>query len=279
MATPETALSHNVAVGRALERPQSVPHIDWPLLAGIALAVAAIAFGIRCSGVPSQYFFQPTGLMIVLGGTLGVILVTTPRKALFYSVRRLIDVISADETGAEVLIEEIVHYARVARRGGLLSIEPLVPRMKNSFLKDALRMAMDLNNREELQSVLDMRLRMEEQQGERDARTFEIAGGYAPTIGIIGTVVGLIEVLRQFSNVQSVGSGIGTAFVSTIYGLALANLVLLPAAHRIRARAAETLEMQELMFEGVLAIAESLHPSLIRMRLNAFLRRKANDAA
>lgn len=275
MATPEAALSHAI-----LAPSQRTRHVDWPLLAGVAVAVTAILIGVRCSGVPSQYFFQPTGLMIVLGGTLGVILVTTPRKALFHSVRRLIDVTRTDEADARALIEEIVHYARLARRGGVLSLEPLLPRMKNGFLKEALMVAIDLNNREELETVLEARLRMEERQGERDARTFEIAGGYAPTIGIIGTVVGLIEVLRQFSNLQSVGSGIGTAFVSTIYGLALANLVLLPAGHRIRARVAETFETQELMVEGVLAIAGSVHPSLIRMRLNAFARgKKADDAA
>jgi chemotaxis protein MotA len=102
----------------------------------------------------------------------------------------------------------------------------------------------------------------------------EVAGGFAPTIGIIGTVVGLIEVLRHFANLQSVGFGIGTAFVSTIYGLALANLLLLPAAHRIRSRVAESFEIQELIIEGVLSLADNVHPALIRMRLSAYMRQK-----
>jgi chemotaxis protein MotA len=101
-----------------------------------------------------------------------------------------------------------------------------------------------------------------------------VAGGFAPTLGILGTVVGLIDVLRQFSNMQSVGLGIGTAFVSTLYGLGLANLVLLPAAHRIRAKVAETFELQELIIEGVLCGVDRVHPSLIRHRLNAFLRKQ-----
>jgi chemotaxis protein MotA len=115
---------------------------------------------------------------------------------------------------------------------------------------------------------------MRERQGETDAKTLEVAGGFAPTIGIIGTVVGLIQVLRHFANLESVGFGIGTAFVSTIYGLAMANLLLLPAAHRIRARVAENFEIQELIIEGVLSLADNVHPALIRLRLNAYTRQK-----
>ena len=123
-------------------------------------------------------------------------------------------------------------------------------------------------------TVLETELRMRERQGETDAKTLEVAGGFAPTIGIIGTVVGLIEVMRHFSNLQSVGFGIGTAFVSTIYGLALAKLLLLPAAHRIRARVAENFEIQEMIIEGVLSLTDHVHPALIRLRLSAYMRQR-----
>ncbi len=115
----------------------------------------------------------------------------------------------------------------MARRGSLLSLEPLVPQASASIFGQALQLALDVGSRTELQTVLETVLRLRERQGETDAKTLEVAGGFAPTIGIIGTVVGLIQVLRQFANLQSVGFGIGTAFVSTIYGLALANLLLL----------------------------------------------------
>jgi chemotaxis protein MotA len=133
---------------------------------------------------------------------------------------------------------------------------------------------LDIGSREELRAVLETELRMRERQGETDAKTLDVAGGFAPTIGIIGTVVGLIQVMRHFGNLESVGFGIGTAFVSTIYGLALANLLLLPAAHRIRARAAQNFEIQELIIEGVLALADDVHPALIRMRLSAYIRQR-----
>ena len=247
---------------------------DLCLLIGIVIAVGAIVTGICCTGVGLNYFFQPAGLAIVLGGTLGVILVATPGRSIIHSARRVKELIAAPQVNREALIEEIVDYARTARRGGILAVEPLIANATHSFLSSALQLAADVTNRAEVQAVLENELRLAERQGESDAKALEVAGGFAPTIGIIGTVIGLIDVLRQFSNVQSIGFGIGTAFVSTIYGLALANLLLLPAAHRIRARVAENFEIQELILEGVLAIVDTVHPSLIRMRLNCFLRRK-----
>lgn len=266
MATTQTALA-------ALPQTRPAPkHFDLGLLAGIAIAVASTVAGILSTGVSFKYFLQPTGVMIVLGGTLGVLLVTTPRHSILHSLRRVVQLATVPEANREDMIDEIIYYARAARRGGLLSLEPLIAKTANDDLRKALQLAVDVRNRIELQTVLDTALRMAERQGEADAKTLEVAGGFAPTIGIIGTVVGLIDVLRQFSNVQSVGYGIGTAFVSTIYGLALANLLLLPVAHRIRAQAAENFERQELIMEGVLAIVDSVHPALIQMRLKCFLR-------
>jgi chemotaxis protein MotA len=138
-------------------------------------------------------------------------------------------------------------------------------------------MSMDVKERSELESALENHLRLKERQGEADAKILEVAGGFAPTIGVLGTVVGLINVLRQFSTPSAVASGVGTAFVSTIYGLALANLVMLPAAHRIRARVAEAFETQELVMEGVLCLYDKIHPSLVRQRLRCFLRETAAE--
>jgi len=241
--------------------------------------VGAVIAGIYATHVGVAYFLQPTGAVIVVGGTLGVILLTTPRHSLIHSARRIADLFAADEVDREALVEEVIVLSRIARRGGMIALEPAIKKMANVFLRDALQLAVDGQNREELQAVLETQLRMNERHGESDAKALEVAGGFAPTIGIIGTVVGLIEVLRQFSNLQAVGSGIGTAFVSTIYGLALANLLLLPVAHRIRARVAEQFDTQELIIEGVLSIIENLHPSLIRVRLNSFVRKPKSDGA
>ena len=272
MATSQAALSEAVPAPASQDRVRPSRRIDIVFVLGLAIAFGAIVAGVHSAGISLSYFFQPTGALIVVGGTLGVMLITTPRTSLRHSFGRVLDLIASEEVNRETLIEEIIFYARVARRGGLLSVEPLVQQAAHPFLEQALQLALDIGNRAELQIVLETELRMRERQGETDAKTLEVAGGFAPTIGIIGTVIGLIEVLRQFSNSQSIGLGIGTAFVSTLYGLALANLLLLPAAHRIRARVAENFDIQELIMEGTLSIVDTVHPALIRMRLNAFLR-------
>lgn len=276
MATSEVALAQQLHGSKSIGRRSRPLHIDIFLLVGIGIALGAAILGLRSTGVSFTYFLQPTGAVMVLGGTFGVMLITTPRHALIHSLRRVVALTSASETDRGALIDEIVEYARHARRGGILSLELLLPKIGNPLLRNALELAVDVSNRAELRSVLETELHMAERQGEADAKTLEVAGGFAPTLGIIGTVVGLIEVLRQFSNLSSVGYGIGTAFVSTIYGLALANLFLLPLAHRIRARVAENFEIQELILEGVLAIADTVHPSVIRMRLVSFLRKPAS---
>ena len=170
------------------------------------------------------------------------------------------------------MIEEIVEYARVARRGGMLTLEPMVPKIKNEHLRNGLLMALDVRDLSELQVVLDTELKLAERHGQADASSLEVAAGYAPTIGILGTVVGLIEVLKHFSDLKMIGPGIGAAFVSTIYGLAAANFLLLPLAHRIHARVAEDCETRELIGEGVLCIYTIMHPSLVRQRLAPYLR-------
>jgi chemotaxis protein MotA len=245
---------------------------DGGMLLGIAIAAAALIAGIAVTGVSARYFFQPTGLLIVVGGTLGVMLITTPLPALLQTLRRTLNLFSPPPSAnPEELIEEIVTYAKVVRIEGLLALEPGISRVSDSFLREALLLAMDAKGRGELQSALENKMRCCERQSEAAARILEVAGGFTPTIGVLGTVVGLIDILRQFSNLAAIASGVGVAFTSTIYGLALANLALLPAAHRIRARAAETLELQELMTEGALSVFDAIHPRLVRQRLSSFV--------
>jgi chemotaxis protein MotA len=261
--------------------PSPRRRLDVWMLAGIAIAVIAMVAGIAATGVNLIYFFQPTGVLIVLGGTLGVTFITAPRAALGHSVRRVAELFSTVSVNREDLIEELVSYTRLVRTKGLYALEPLVARAGNAFLAESILLAMDVTEREELQSALESKLRLKERQGEADAKILEVAGGFAPTIGVLGTVVGLIHVLRQFSTPSAVAYGVGTAFVSTIYGLALANIVLLPAAHRIRARVAEEFETQEMIMDGVLCLFDKIHPSLVRQRLRCFLRqsRVEDDAA
>jgi chemotaxis protein MotA len=228
--------------------------------------------GIASAGIRIGSFFQPTGMLIVLGGTLGVTLITTSRIALFRAVRGAIGLLWRRAENREAVLEDILALSRTSRTKGLFGVEPLIRTVTQPFLREALQFAVDARNRGDLQTTLETKLRQLERQTEADARAFEVAGGFAPTIGVIGTVVGLMDVLRQFSNISSVAAGTGTAFVSTIYGLGLANLILLPSAQRLRADAAEQYETNEMIVEGMLCLFDGLHPALVRDRLSCFLR-------
>ncbi|MGD1093909.1 MAG: MotA/TolQ/ExbB proton channel family protein [Bryobacteraceae bacterium] len=274
MSTPAIALTE---APKSNPVKPSVRRLDWSMLIGIAIVLVAVIAGIMSTGVRLNYFFQPTGALIVLGGTFGVTFVTTPRRALVHSLRRVFGLTRTINVRREVLIEEILRYVKAARSSGLLSIESSIDQASDPFLKECLMLTIDVRERSELQAVLDIKIRLRERQGEADAKALEVAGGFAPTIGVIGTVVGLIDVLRQFSDLNAVAYGIGTAFVSTVYGLALANFVLLPAGHRIRAHVAERFEIHELIAEGSLCLFDRIHPALVRERLNAFLRESKSE--
>lgn len=272
MSSPSTARPKLTIL--SIESSRRRAQVDGWILAGIAIAAIAAIAGIASTGVNLRYFFQPTAAWIVLGGTLGVTLVTTPRVCLQHAAGRVLGLVRQPAMNRESLIDEIISYVKTARLHGLVAVESKLPQASNSFLQEVLALAIDMKSREEFQATLETKLRMRERQGDADAKVLEVAAGFAPAIGVIGTVVGLIDVLRQFSNMGSVAVGIGTAFVSTIYGLALANLVLLPAAHRIRANVAEAFEIEEMIVEGGLALLDNAHPSLVRQRLNCFLRQE-----
>jgi chemotaxis protein MotA len=257
---------------RAQAAPKFGRRIDAGIFGGIVIAFLAIAAGIRITHMQLDYFVQPSSLLIVFGGTAGVMFITTPLRALLSSARRVADLVWERPVDRAGLVEEIVSLVRTARSQGLLGIEPMIATASHPLLKESLRLALDVERRE-LQAAVETKLRLNERRGESDAKALEVAGGFAPTIGVIGTVIGLVNVLRQFSDIPSVAMGVGTAFASTLYGLGLANLFLLPLAHRIRASVAERFETEELILEGTLCILDGVHPSLVPDRLNAFLQK------
>jgi chemotaxis protein MotA len=279
MSAPQSAVA---ALDRAAEKlidqsgqarelsPKTRKHADAWMLAGIAITFAALAAGIAVAKIPIAYFFQPSGVLIVIGGTLGATIVTTPRRALQDAARRVLGLWWEHGEGRAELVEEIMSYVRLTRVKGLLAVEPKIRESRHEFLRECLTLALDVQ-KNELRPAMESRMRLRERRGDADARTLEIAGGFAPTIGVLGTVVGLIDVLRRFSDLNAVASGVGTAFASTLYGIGLANLLLLPLAHRIRAAVAAGLEKEELVLEGVGCILDGVHPKLAAERLKAFL--------
>ncbi|HEV2201505.1 MAG TPA: MotA/TolQ/ExbB proton channel family protein [Bryobacteraceae bacterium] len=278
--SPAESVAEARRTTKAVERsgvPAVRPNVDAGLIVGMAVALGAMIAGVASTGIGLGYFFQPTGALIVIGGTFGVTLISTPRMALVRAVRRVAGLLRpAAPASPQSLVEGILAYSRIARNGGMLKMEPAIAQARHPFLRQVLALGLDVRNREELRAALDVMLRARERQGESDAKALETAGGFAPTIGVLGTVVGLIDALRHFSDLSSVATGVGTAFVSTMYGLALANLLLLPAAHRIRSGSEDDAQADELIAEGGLGIYDSVHPTLLRERLNGFLRNSAS---
>jgi len=278
MASPSLAVEPSRRTAIPPDSGSRAHPLDLWMLAGVAIAMAATIAGIAFTHAKLAYFFQPTGALIVLGGTLGVTLMTAPRLSLLRSARRVVSLFRPQTVDREALAEEMIAYARTARKEGILSIEPLMEAASHPFLREMMALAVDAKNRAEFQASIEAKVRLRERQGEADAKALEIAGGFAPTIGVLGTVVGLIDVLQRFSEPATIAVGIGTAFVSTIYGLGLANLVLLPAACRIRVSVAEEFELEEMMLEGGLALFDGPHPALLRERLSGYVRPYVREA-
>jgi chemotaxis protein MotA len=170
----------------------------------------------------------------------------------------------------ETLVEEIIGYAAKARKNGLVSLEQESINIQDPFLKKALNLAVDGTDLQEIRKMLELEISLEESHAESEAKVFEYAGGYAPTVGIIGAVMGLIQVMKNLANIDEVGHGIAVSFVATVYGGGVANLFFLPAANKIKARAHAEVQRKELILEGVSGIVEGLNPKLIRAKLESY---------
>ncbi|HWR50586.1 MAG TPA: flagellar motor protein [Bryobacteraceae bacterium] len=252
---------------------------DIATFAGLALAFGGIIAGLLLEGGKLGQILQPTAAMIVFGGTFGAVMVTMPLSALMRSVRAVTSVFLERQQQPEAIVEEIIGYATKARKSGIVGLEQDAESVQDPFLRKALNLAVDGTDLQEIRKMMELDMGVEEHRDESAAKVFEAAGGYAPTIGIIGAVLGLIQVMQHIQNVEEVGKGIAVAFVATIYGVGIANLFLIPAAGKIRARAHAANEMRELMLEGISGIVEGLNPKLIRVKLEAFVESKSKPGA
>lgn len=255
-------------------RPSSKKGTSKPDLAsvgGLLLACGGIVGGLLLEGGSIQDIAQFTAALIVLGGTFGAVMVNTPIVVLKGAMKRLMAVFFEKDQNEMELIEEIIRYATKARKNGLVSLEQEADETHNPFLRKALTLAVDGSDLQELRRMMELQISLEESRAESEAGVFEAAGGYAPTIGIIGAVLGLIQVMKDLSDIKAVGHGIAVAFVATVYGVAAANVFFLPAAAKIKARVRREAEIKELMLDGVLAIVEGLNPKLIRSKLEAYV--------
>jgi len=244
---------------------------DYGTFLGIAVAFAGILTGLLLEKGTLQDLTQLTAFLIVVGGTAGAVLISTPSANAIRACRRCRLVFFQEERNYRALLDQILAFSVLARRGGISYIESSADSLADPLFRKGLLLAVDGVDTNEIRRVMQLEMQLEADHAEEDASVFDTAGGYAPTIGIIGAVLGLIQVMKRLDHISEVGGGIAVAFVATVYGVGLANLILLPFAAKIRARARLESEKRELICEGVVAIAEGLNPHLIRARLESFL--------
>jgi len=248
---------------------------DFATILGLVMALGGILGGLLLEGGKIKDVAQITAACIVFGGTFGAVLITTPLRVVGRAVRRLRDVFFERVQQPGQAIEEIITFASKARKHGIVSLENDADNIPEHFLRKALSLAVDGTDLDALRRMMDLEIVMDEHRAEAEAKVYEAAGGYAPTVGIIGAVLGLIQVMKHLENIDEVGRGIAVAFVATVYGVGSANLFFLPAANKLRSRLRGESQVKELMLEGVVAIVEGLNPKLIRTKLEAYAREGA----
>src|SRR5271156_3780891 len=235
-------------------------NLDKTTLGGLGLAVAGISVGLYLDGGKLGQLLQPTAAMIVFGGTFGAVMVQFPLSVVKQAVAHLKAIFIGTTDPAAKLIEDLTSYAVRARRNGLMSLDAELESIADPFLRKAMTLAVDGTH------ALDLRKRMEfEMDSEADRedlipQVFEAAGGFAPTIGIIGAVIGLIQVMQRLENINEVGKGIAVAFVATIYGVGSANILFLPCAGRLKLLMRRRQMLRELMLDGVISMVEKVNP-------------------
>jgi chemotaxis protein MotA len=244
---------------------------DFATIGGLILALGGIAAGLIMEGGKVQDVRQVTSALIVLGGTIGAVMIATPLPVLLRAAKKFGEVFFGKDESPSAAIEEIIGYAAQARRDGIVSLESQAAAIADPFLNKALSLAVDGIESSRIREIMELEIQLFEEHLEEETKVFEAAGGYAPTIGIIGAVLGLIQVMKNLANIDEVGRGIAVAFVATIYGVASANILFLPVAGKLKARGRASIQIRELMLEGVLSIADGVNQKLIRLKLEAYL--------
>jgi chemotaxis protein MotA len=252
--------------------------MDKSSLAGIAIALGGILVGLLMEGGKIAQVMQPTAALIVFGGTLGAVLLQFPLRVVIAAFRDLANVFIDKSKDPRALIGQIVEYANQARKLGIVSLDAELQTIQEPFLKKTLMLAVDGTEPQEIRNMMELELENQAEHRENIPKVFEAAGGFSPTVGIIGAVLGLIQVMQHLDDISEVGRGIAVAFVATIYGVGAANLFFLPVSGKIKIRIKQEQTLRAMMLEGVISILEGMNPRMIETKLMAFFS-EANEQA
>lgn len=245
--------------------------LDIISIVGLALALVAIVGGQILEGGHIGSLLQLTAFLIVIGGTMGAVMLQSSLPVFLGGVRLLKWVFVPPQLHPQRLIDEILSWSQLARKGGLLALEPLIDGLDDPFKRKGLQMLVDGAEPEKIREALEVEIDTYQEHQRQAARVWESAGGYAPTIGIIGAVMGLIHVMENLSDPSKLGGGIAVAFVATIYGVGSANLLFLPVANKLKVLIGHQVTMREMLIEGLGSIANGENPRVIETKLQGYI--------
>ena len=245
--------------------------MDILSILGVIIAFGAILGGNAMEGGHLDALVNAPALLIVFGGTVGAILLQTPLSVFLQAMRLAGTVFRPPKHRIEPAIKKMVNWSNIARKEGLLGLESIADQEPDRFIRKGMQLLVDGSEPEVIRSILEVELDTREQHDMQAAKVFEAMGGYSPTIGIIGAVMGLIHVMQNLADPSKLGSGIATAFVATIYGVGLANLFLLPFGNKLKSLVLAKSHYREMLIEGVVCIAEGENPRNIESKLRGYL--------
>jgi chemotaxis protein MotA len=246
--------------------------VDVLSVAGFALAFIAIVGGSILKGAGIAALLSAAAFMIVVVGTIASICIQTPMAVMKRALAIAAWVFKPPDLAAGSLIDKMVDWSNVARKQGLLGLEPVLDQEKNDFLRKGLQLVVDGSEPETIRSILEVEMQTHETADLQAAKVYEGMGIYSPTLGIIGAVLGLMAVMQNLNDPSKLGHGIAAAFTATVYGIGLANLFMLPMANKLKVTIQARSNVQEMMIEGLISIAQGENPRNIETRLKGYLR-------
>lgn len=238
------------------------------LISGILLILAVQQFEAGSIGM----ILQPIALLIVLGGTICASIVNFGMQIFLNALISIGEIFVPQKDTSSQIIADIIEIAYYARRNGIFALENVIEQIEDNFLRRGVQLCIDINNPQLIHDILESEIAYEEEQELINSRVFEALGGYAPTFGIVGAVMGLIQVMSSMDNMEVLGKGIATAFVATLYGVGFANLLFLPIAGNLKQRLREKILLKEVILQGIISIHMQENPTIIEEKLLAYVK-------
>lgn len=249
--------------------------MDMTTIIGLILGLGGIVIGNMIEGGETASLVQGAAAVIVLSGTLGAVLVSNKRRDINKAVKYTKEAFKKETSGAaEKALSEIVDCARIARKESILTLEPKLSSMSHPFLQNVMRTVVDGIDPAIIRNIFENQIHVEEEQELAAAKVWNDAGGFSPTIGIIGAVLGLIHVMGNLTDTSKLGTGIAVAFVATIYGVGFANLIFIPIGNKLKRKAADNTKIKQMILEGGLCIQAGMTPGLTDIKLRPYIEKE-----